>query len=646
MEALKMRTKILSIMMMAAMIAVLFAGMAHADTQRAEAPQWTVGDKWAFGADKDLNEVAQPYIELVKQEASTNPEVSNVDATVSGTAGAWATFEVTGATDTEYTVDYRMSGAVNNLKAHASATGMMPKAGTYSYSDTPPTTQMTMSADVSLDHATVINGQIKFVKDTMAVKSVTIDVEQKTALTFKGKNLPGEDMLGDMGGLMGGSSDYGGYDSGGTTTIHTYPSMTLSHSMVGGNWNIVIDSVSGDQMTWGNMNIDVFDVNVTLIESVNGTSSTTFTVYHSDGTLVTNSDPVQAGDYLIVDGSAGVDNLDFYYQDDYYGLVYLESVYNLASTTRDIYGYDGNYTVSYQDYDISFTEEFHTSITTNFNPPLNLLDFPIIENETWDVYSNITVSGTYGGTIDATGLPDKAVQQIKNETGQDFPIDIAKLDMGTEDMKNGVISGSDTIDFSLRCTGTMQITDENGNSLTVFKISPYSEYPLYRGDTDSSVLYSPDRKFIAGAYSPAGASPVIPGMSGVLPGASMLGSASTSDTTFTYANYSDASSNIDKTDTEMSSIGEPSLLDFSNPIFILIILVVVILIVIVAVAMRKKKPQQPQMAPYPDPYAPQQPQYQQYQQQPQQPPAYYPPPPQPQEPPQPPQKQTPPPPTY
>ena len=647
-----MRTKILSMMIIAAMIAVLFAGMAQADTQTAEAPQWTVGDKWAFGADEDLNDVAKPYIDLAKQEAASSSEVSNVDMSVTGTAGAWATFEVTGATDTEYTLDYRMSASVDNLKVHASATGDMPEPGTYSYTETPPTSPMTMSVDASLDHATVITGQIKFVRDTMAVKSVTIDVEQKTALTLKGKNLPGEDMLGDMGGLIGTGSDYGGYDGGyDTGTTPTYPSITLSKTQVGGDWKITIDSVSGDEMTWGNVNIDVYDVDVNLIESDYGTTSTTYTVYHSDGSLAMDSDAVQTGDYLIVNGTAGVDNLDFFYEDSYWGLIYLESVYNLASTTRDVYGYDGNYTISYQDYDISLTEEFHSSITINFEPPLNLLDFPINVGDQWDVYSNITVSGTYGGTIDASGLPDSVVQEIKNETGQDFPIDIAKLDMDSEDMNNGVISGSDTVDFSLQCTGTMQITDENGNSLTVFKIAPYYDYySFYKGDAEPSVLYSPDRKFIAGTYIPAGSSPEIPGMSGGISSElSMLGGASTTDTTFTYADYNEASSNIDKTNTDMSSIGEPSLLG-SNSMLIIIVLVVVILVVILAVAMRKKKPQQPQMAPYPDPYAPQQQQYPQYQQQPQQPPAYYPPQ-QPQQPPQnqyqqPPQNQTPPPPTY
>ncbi|GEM_PF-5159449 len=649
-----MRTKILSMMIIAAMIAVLFAGMVSA-AESAQAPEWTVGDKWAFGADEDLNTYAEPYVQMMKQEAAASGEVSDVDVTVKGTAGAWATFEVTGATDTEYTLHYRMSESVSGLKVHASVTADMPDPGTYSYMEAPPTSQRTMSADVSLDHATVVSGDMKFVRDTMAVKSITIEVEQKTAFSLVGKNLPGEDMLmGDMmGGLVGTGGYDDGYDSGYDTGVPQYPELSISSSTSGSSIMVTIDSVSGD-LTWGNMNIDVYDVNVTLLESVYGTDSATFTVYHADGTLATDSDTVQAGDYLIIDAGAGVDNLDFFYEDSYYGLVYLESIYNLAdSSTRGIYDYDSNYTVSYQDYDISFTEEYHSSITINFEPPLNLLDFPINVGDQWRVYSNITVSGTYGGTIDASGLPDEVVQEIRNETGQDFPIDIAKLDMGDSEMANGKISGSSTVDFNLECTGTMQITDENGNTLTVFKISPYYEYSYWKGDTEPSVLYSPDKKFVAGTYIPAGASPVIPGMSGSASGSlSLLGGAATSDTTFTYADYDEASSNIDKTDTSMSSIGEPGLFDLGNPMFLLIILGVVVVIVILALVMRKKKPQQPgpQMAPYPDPYAPQQPQYQG---QPQQPPAYYPPP-QPQQPPQPPQNQyqgppqnqTPPPPTY
>ncbi len=629
-------------MIMAAMIAVLFAGMAHADTTTAEAPQWTVGDKWAFGGDGDLKEYAKPYVDMIKAEAANSPEITNTDASITGTAGVWVTAEVTAATETEYTLHYRMSESVSNLNAHASATGMMPKAGTYSYSETPPTTQMTMSADVSLDHATVISGDVKFVKDTMAIKSITMDVEQKTAFNLKGKNLPGEDTL--MGDMLGGTYDGGTYDGGydGGTT-YTYPE--LSTVIIDNNITVRVAS----NLTWGDMKIEAYDSNYDVVDTMYGPSPSVYmSACHSDGTTVSYDDPVEVGDRIIITGGSIVE-VDFYYYNaeyDYYS--YLDNIY--FSSTRGLYGFEGNYTISYQDYDISFTEEFHSSITVNFNPPLNLLDFPINVGDRWDVYSNVTVSGTYGGTIDASGLPDKAVQQIKNETGQDFPIDIAKLDTDTDGISNGQISGSDSIDFTLQCTGTMQITDENGNSLTVFKISPYYEYSGYwKGDMDSSILYSPDKKFIAGMYTPAGASPVIPGMEGTAIGGplSLLGGASTTgtDTTLTFADYNTASSNIDKTDTSMSSIGEPdSLLSLGSPLSLAVILGVIILIVVLALVMRKKKPQQPgpQMAPYPDPYAPQQPQYQQ---QPQQPPAYYPSP-QPQEPQGPPQNQTPPPPTY
>jgi len=625
-----MRTKILSMMIMTAMIAVLFAGMAHADTTTAEAPQWTVGDKWAFGGDGDLKEYAKPYVDMVKAEAASSPEITNADASVTGTAGVWVTAEVTAATDTEYTLHYRMSESVDNLKAHASATGMMPKAGTYSSSDTPLTTQMTMSADVSLDHATVISGDVKFVKDTMAVKSITMDVEQKTAFNLKGKNLPGEDTL--MGDMMGGTYDGGtydgGYDSGGD---YTYPE--LSTVIVDNNITVRVAS----NLTWGDMKIEAYDSNYNVVDTMYGSSPSVYMyACHSDGATVSYDDPVEVGDRIIITGG-GIVEVDFYsYNAEYDYYSYLDNIY--FSSTRDISGFDGNYTISYQDYDISFTEEFHANITVNFNPPLNLLDFPINVGEQWDVYSNVSVSGTYGGTIDASGLPDKAVQQIKNETGQDFPIDIAKLDTDTDGISNGQIAESDSIDFTLQCTGTMQITDENGNSLTVFKLSQYYDsYSYWKGDTEPSVLYSPDKKFIAGMYTPAGASPIIPGISGSMSSElSLLSGASTTDTKFTYADYNTASSNIDKTDTSMSSIGEPdSLLSLGSPLFLAVILGVIILIVVLALVMRKKKPQQPgpQMAPYPDPYAPQQP------------PAYYPPP-QPQEPQGPPQNQTPPPPTY
>ena len=495
-----MKKKIMSTIIVATMLTVLFASMANASPTSAEAPQWSVGDRWGFGADTDLNEYSQPYISEMKQEVENSPSVSSIDATVSGKAGAWATVEVTTATETEYTLHYRLSESLDNLKVHASVTGQMPEEGTYSYSETPSMANKTMSVDVSLDHATVLSGDMHLLKDTMAVKSITMDVEQKTAFNLKGKNLPGEDTF--MGGMMGGT-----YDSG--------------------------------------------------------------------------------------------------YE----------------------YGFDGNHTISYKDYDISMTEEFHASVTMNFDPPLNLLDFPINVGDEWHVHSNVTASGTYGGSIDAKGLPDDMVQEIKNETGQDFPIDIAKIDTGSSEVNNGVIRETDTIDLDLKCTGTMSITDETGNTITVFKIGPnYDYYGLYRGDdSEPSLLYSPDRKFIAGTYIPAGSSPFASGMSGSM-GLSLPGTTAITDTKFTYTDYDTASSNIDKTDSQMSSLGKPSLVDFSNPIFLAVILGVVILIVVLALVMRKKGPKEPQMAP-PDPYAPQQPPQPYMAQQPQN---YQTPPPQPQ----------------
>jgi len=172
-------------------------------------------------------------------------------------------------------------------------------------------------------------------------------------------------------------------------------------------------------------------------------------------------------------------------------------------------------TVSYEDFDLTLTENVVVRSRVGFSPALDLYDFPMSNNETW--YSNTT--GTYGatlsGTIDVQGLSEEderaffdnltmAFQQIPGlaVTGIDrFPIDLARIRItagGVPILEEGVLHDqTNDVELHLRAREAL-MTLGDGQLHTVYRITPYYDPSSIPCPPLLAMIYSPDDGMIVG----------------------------------------------------------------------------------------------------------------------------------------------------
>ncbi len=488
----------------------------------ADKPAWNVGEKWAIGMESETP--TQTDIDAMEESFKMLFNLSEISIDVSGGGGIWMTFEVTDVSDSEYTMHYSMAMR-NNVDEDFQFSVMTAEPGTYTpetFRDAPKTPR-DMSAHMSLELYVVASGDMTIDKESMGVKSVSVDLEEKFEMSFTGKNLPSVDEFGIFG----------------------YPQLAMYYP------EYEYDDYEG--YDW--------DENYTYEE------------------------------------------WDYNFTDTNYS--YAPSpVYPLPTTSH---------TLSYEDVDIEVVQTLNLDLNINYDPPAVFIDFPLMEGNTWSIESHETVTGTYSGIIDAKGLPPMMEAGMVLGTGQSFPVKIEKINTYSPDFNNGVISHSGPMWMNLSCPDTMQIKDENGNYIQVYKIHQLPDCEYCYGP-DIYLLYSPDKGFIAGIYAPASEEnlmPMMPGMesSGIYGSfgalSSSLATSYKNDETLGYMDYNEASKEIFATSQEMKGItGDEDFFE-STLFFILLGVAIATAVIIAMIAMGRRKkavpthlpPQEVQQAP-------------------------------------------------
>lgn len=159
---------------------MLAAPMASATAQ---APAWTQGDAWAIGKTVDLDaEFAEQLQDLENMiKASTNP--SNVAINkfdIQAMASAYLLFKVDTVNETEVHLKGSYAAEFTG-DASISISADMEKPGIYQWDEEIPKERRTMSADVEVDMAMVVEMEAVLERDTGAVKSISMSV--KAAMT-------------------------------------------------------------------------------------------------------------------------------------------------------------------------------------------------------------------------------------------------------------------------------------------------------------------------------------------------------------------------------------------------------------------------------------------------------------------------------
>jgi hypothetical protein len=155
-------------------------------------------------------------------------------------------------------------------------------------------------------------------------------------------------------------------------------------------------------------------------------------------------------------------------------------------------------TINYENHDVSLDFNLFMTVRADFSPAVDLFSFPLQVGDQWVVDSDITITGSYGGSLDIRGLPEELEDEIfDSETMQElnitsFPVDFAKVIQNEEDpsMQNGVI-GPETVDMdpvNLNCVSASEVQLDNQSAwkYVISVNSGESEYYYY--DSNQSQL--------------------------------------------------------------------------------------------------------------------------------------------------------------
>ncbi|MEF8832478.1 MAG: hypothetical protein V5A66_03045 [Candidatus Thermoplasmatota archaeon] len=179
------------------------------------------------------------------------------------------------------------------------------------------------------------------------------------------------------------------------------------------------------------------------------------------------------------------------------------SVENFPSNDRD--RENNTQSWEYKDFSGGMSAEASLQIQMDFEPALDLLDFPIEENENWKAESTVTTSGTYEGIIevDDEELPEELQQVIKNyeeKIGEEFPIVLEEMDTETEGINNGNIEEtSENITIPMKCTGKEEVVLPDGTTIDAYAIEfDTSENVTMTQEQEPSfqMMYSAEEDFI------------------------------------------------------------------------------------------------------------------------------------------------------
>jgi hypothetical protein len=158
---------------------------------------------------------------------------------------------------------------------------------------------------------------------------------------------------------------------------------------------------------------------------------------------------------------------------------------------------NGYATYAYKDLSATITLDFNGAINIAFEPSLDIFDFPINVGDQWSVRSNATMSGSFSGQLDATGVPQYIKDEIfkvdllKKASITGFPIDLTKLvDNDQPPIHDGVVGPiTQEINVNLECPSNHTMTLPYYGLVDVYEIR----------NGDNRFYYSDDIHFLGSA---------------------------------------------------------------------------------------------------------------------------------------------------
>ncbi len=159
---------------------------------------------------------------------------------------------------------------------------------------------------------------------------------------------------------------------------------------------------------------------------------------------------------------------------------------------------DLSMTYSYRSVDIDVNFDMTLNVGISFTPALNVIEFPLLVGDSWEINSLADITGSISGFLDVKGLSASDEESLfENEMLQnagitDFPIDFGKLSSDSEPkIVNGtLVPTSQYVNATMECTGYELVTLPVYGEVAVFEITV--------NDGTGKFYYSDDVHFLTG----------------------------------------------------------------------------------------------------------------------------------------------------
>jgi hypothetical protein len=300
---------------------------ALAFTPTTEAPVWTEGTQWAFGSETDVTASYAQTLENLTDLLEMVGEVNEMN--LNGETESWLLFEVTEANDTAYVLSMDIA-AKASLDASLSFSGLMQVAGTYNLSETPEEEEITVDVDINFDAALVVNADITFDKETMAIESIALDVKITISVDFVAENIPNNDT-----NNMTKEYSYEDYDVSGDLELNIGMDLAFDPALnlwdfplfLGDSWNVSSVATLSGTLT-GSLDVqglpEDMEENIFTEEFYNITGFTEFPIIFEEIHGAGNS-PIDEGvieEYVTDEFELDMECTDYFvFNDDYLGTI-------------------------------------------------------------------------------------------------------------------------------------------------------------------------------------------------------------------------------------------------------------------------------------------------------------------------------------
>jgi len=165
---------------------------------------------------------------------------------------------------------------------------------------------------------------------------------------------------------------------------------------------------------------------------------------------------------------------------------------------------EGTVTITHEDYSGGVSVEASLNLQMEFDPALDMFQFPFDEGDSWTAESMMTGSGSYEGVMDVDyeDMPEEfqeEMEDFQDEVDQEFPIKLEEIDTEEEEMNFGEIKETtEEITVPMKCTGTDEVVLHDGSTTEVYALEfgIDDDFMMAQQGPAFQMMYSPDAGFI------------------------------------------------------------------------------------------------------------------------------------------------------